>query len=203
MLSLRTLLAATVTSIPLLGACISHSSPPAGGGDDGGVVTATDAGHDGATSSPGSDGSTGSTSCKWTVSGGATGSGSCQASAAFAANNAIMAFGIVQTVQSSPTFAFSVQFGDTPAFTAGTYTTANVQKANGEYLVLNGTSASAWTFADDDGGVSGGFTLTISQTGAEITVDAGDAWPTPHGSLTVTLQPSTGATGTVTGTATF
>jgi hypothetical protein len=60
-----------------------------------------------------------------------------------------------------------------------------------------------WDYLDNDGGVDGGFTLNITSTGAEDIVDGGAAWPAPHGNATFTLSPKSGATGTVTATATF
>jgi hypothetical protein len=97
-----------------------------------------------------------------------------------------------------------VELGSTPAaFQTGTYTPANVLKATGEYFVLDGSVPSIWLMTDNDGGVDGGFTLTLTSTGAQYVVDGGDAWGAPHGSFSVTLSPGTGAAAPVTGTATF
>jgi hypothetical protein len=139
------------------------------------------------------------------VSGGATGSGACRGVAAYSQDNAVVAFAVTPLNGStSPNFSFSAKFGSDPsAFQAGTYTTANVVEATGGYFVVSGTNAQAWLYEDTDGGVDGGFSLTITTTGTEVMVDGGAAWPAPHGSVTVTLEPSTNATGIVTGTATF
>jgi hypothetical protein len=113
--------------------------------------------------------------------------------------------GIIAPQSTSTLFGLTIELGTTPAgFQAGTYTTANVLEASGEYTVISGTSVQSWDYLDKDGGADGGFTLNITSTGAEVVVDGGAAWPTPHGTATFTLSPKGGtATGTVTATATF
>ena len=64
--------------------------------------------------------------------------------------------------------------------------------ADGEYISVAGTNVAAFDFADDDGGVDGGFQLVISSVGTQVTVDGGIVWEAPHGNLSVTLAPKTG-----------
>jgi hypothetical protein len=205
--TLRLVVLGALCSAAALVACISSSPTPGGVGSGSGSGGSGSGSGSGGSSSGGSSGSGsggGSTvPCTWTVSGGATASGSCTAVAAYAANNAITAFSFIPT-QSSPIFSISVELGTTPAaFQTGTYTSSNVLKAEGEYFVLNGDVPSVWTMSDNDAGLDGGFTLTLTSTGTQYVVDAGDSWVNPHGTVSLTLNPSTGTSTQVTGTATF
>jgi len=123
---------------------------------------------------------------------GASAGGTCLAAGAYA--NGSMNFGLTQpTANPASEFGFSLFLGpDAAAFQVGTYTTGNVLKADGEYISVAGTNVAAFDFADDDGGVDGGFQLVISSVGTQVTVDGGIVWEAPHGNLSVTLAPKTG-----------
>ncbi len=133
-----------------------------------------------------------------------TASGTCTAAGAYSSNNAITAWGITPG-STSPVFGFSAELGSTPAaFQAGTYTPANVLKADGEYTVVSGTNVQAWIFEAADGGAeAGSFTLNLTSTGSEFVTDGGAAWPTAHGTLSLTLEPTGATTGVINASATF
>jgi hypothetical protein len=154
-------------------------------------------------SGSGSGSSSGATGCTYTLSGAVTANGTCTSAGAYTANNAITAWGITPG-STSPVFGFSAELGTTPAaFQAGTYTPANVLKADGEYTVVNGTSVQAWTVQASDGGAqSGTFSLDIASTGTEIVVDGGAVWPA-HGTLSLTLEASGSDAGVINATTSF
>jgi hypothetical protein len=138
-------------------------------------------------------------SCTYTVSGATQGSGSCTATGEYAASGPITVFAITVDA-SAPSFQMSVELGKTPeAFEAGTYTAANVLGTSGEYLSEKGPTSPSWSLTTADGD----FTLALTSIGPEVAIDGGVTWPSPHGTLTVTLQPGPDTTGVVNGKATF
>jgi hypothetical protein len=100
----------------------------------------------------------------------------------------------------------AVQLGTTEgAFQTGSYSPTNTVKASAEYFVYDGgvSLPATWAMLADDAGVDGGFTLDLTSIGTPIDIDGGVVWSGSHGTVTLTLNPATGTTGQITGTATF
>ena len=226
----RLAVALVVTLGPLAAACVSNSTNPSPGPSDSGSGSGSGSSGSGSGSGSGSSGSGSSSSgsgsssgsssgggtddggggdgggggaCSWTVTGGVSANGTCLAAGAYA--NGSLNFGLTEPTENTANeFGFSLFLGpDAAAFQPGTYTTANVLEAAGEYVSVVGTSVKALDYSDSDGGADGGFTLVITSVGTEVTIDGGIVWEAPHGTLSVTLSPKTGATLPGTGTATF
>jgi hypothetical protein len=71
----------------------------------------------------------------------------------------------------------AITYDDTNGTAAGT----TVQEA--------ATGGITWTQVSAQGAQTGSFSLTLSDAGEAVVLDAGTLWPAPQGSLTVTLVP--------------
>jgi hypothetical protein len=206
-------------------ACATSSAPPGGGGahfDSGGGATFDSATGDGGGGSDGGGGGSDSgdhdsggtitdsgggsdsvaVGCTWSVSGAATASGNCTADVGYGSSSSQLSIAITSA---SGFFSFGAVLGNSPSFAPGTWTYAGVTKAGAPFVELPNK---AWDMSK--GNMSGttpqgDFTLIITQVGPEFMTDGGDLWAAAHGSVTITMLPSTGspATGTVNGQITF
>ncbi|HEX4382364.1 MAG TPA: hypothetical protein VH083_05430 [Myxococcales bacterium] len=105
-------------------------------------------------------------------------------------------FGV--TASNAAQFSLAITIDAPPV--SGTFlpTTGSIIPSGTAIIVTNG--GQTWEAAP--GGI-GTFNLTIHDLGNGTVIGGNTGWPSVHGGLTATLQPQSGATGTVTVQATF
>ena len=146
--------------------------------------------------------------CNVTFSGAVTGSGKCTIAGgngykAGGSGNGV-GIGMNGTVTGVQSFAFALDLGST-AVATGTY--SNTATTASEATTLSGTGNATWIQTSHAGSTpdQGTYTLNLTDLGPGINSNGGTAYAAMHGSLNATLPAvtGTGATGTVTVSATF
>ena len=143
-----------------------------------------------------------------TIGGGPGGSVTVTSVASYDSTNSTLGFAIVNATPGAggTTLAVAMVLNGASLQT-GTFTSANVKSAGSTVQTGSGAATKVWAQYYKQNGLAdqGSFSLTISDTGSQITASSGAAWPSPHGSFTGTLKPATssGASGDVTLNVTF
>jgi hypothetical protein len=208
----RAVVLGSLVGTAILAAC-SPSSPVGGGGasaaqgSGGALGHELDGGSDGDAS--GGWGPTDApadvvapTACTFTVSGAVTASGTCMVYVAYNPSSADLGIAITG---SSGYFTFGAQLGTSGSFAPGTWTYADEMGiAGADYVQI----PDSWDMSKGNTSTmapQGDFTLKITDTGPEITIDGGAIWLAAHGSVSVSMPATPGgqATGVVIGHITF
>jgi hypothetical protein len=144
--------------------------------------------------------------CSLTATGSFTATSSCLVAAAITGNTAGKVAVAVQASPNGSVIALLVNLDQTSLQT-GTYSNASSSGVLNAGSVVDASNGDSWAqfFQKPPVPDQGTFTLSITSTGGSVPTGMYSDWPDPGGSFTVTLEPlpASGATGTVTVTATF